>query len=600
MLSSTRLAEPSQTVLEVIKIDIGSIPMRHAQLLVSSLKTKQSENGPHDTIVKSFDKRFSKMEIQQKYAVLVAFFVEEPQLDEPENDLYCVTAIPTIDWHKKHKAKPTYEWNDIIEFAKTKPRSAQIYDQQKSSCSVELLRRKIELIYNKRHRKEDISNFKLIDAEEEFDESQVIEVREEEPVKVKDEMKQNDPEKFESAIDKTMRSVRTGLKSIIGPTSSDSSSEDEEYETLDEPVESEIEKEGGTTEDTEYEVNTIKDEITGRGSNLKDIRIQRFTANDDMDYLQSWFNANSFQLSLQSSKKVEDQKIVGHLLSAIDNRGIKESLISILKEYSDRGIPITLKRFKSAIDKISRKSSEALIRDIDSIIFNSNKNTPRGLYKEIEMKTAQLIPDKTGARSYVDMMFKKKIAPNNVVFNQLNSDVTGEKLIKAAEDFLSLTKIDQINNTMKGYNNNRGRPQQGPRSFQNKGPNSYGRPRTFQDNYEKQSGWQNHQDNKPFHQDKVPQKQNYERQGNSERRGGYPTRGRYNNGRQNYYQPRQNSQNEYQGRKDYQDKRNQRNSWSQGQDKTARIQNQGGCFQCGGPHLKRDCPNSSFNEANRK
>lgn len=228
--------------------------------------------------------------------------------------------------------------------------------------------------------------------------------------------------------------------------------------------------------------------------------------------------------------------MVGHLLSAIDNRGIKESLISLLKDYSDKGIPITLKRFKSAIDKISRKSSETLIRDIDSIIFNSNKDTPRGLYKEIKMKTAQLIPDKTGARSYVDMMFKKKIAPNNVVFNQLNSDVTGEKLIKAAEDFLSLTKIDQVKNTMKGYNNN---------------PTI------------------------TFHQEKATQKQNYERKGNFERRGGYSSRGRYNNGRQNYYQPRQNSQNENQGRKDYQDKRSQRNSWSQGQDKTTRIQNLG-------------------------
>ena len=137
-----------------------------------------------------------------------------------------VTAIPTIEWHKKNKANPIYEWNEIIEFARTKPHSAQIYDQQKSSCSMELLRRKF--IYNKRHRKEDISNFKLLDTEEEFDESQVIEVREEEPVSVKKEIKQTEPEKFESAIDKTMRSVRTGLKSIIGPTSSENSSEDEE------------------------------------------------------------------------------------------------------------------------------------------------------------------------------------------------------------------------------------------------------------------------------------------------------------------------------------------------------------------------------------
>ena len=161
-MSSTKLADPKQTFLEVIKITIGSIPMRHAQLLVSSLKTKQSEQGPHDTIIRTFNKRFSKVEIQQKYVVLVAFFVEEPPVDEPENDLYCVTAIPTLDWHKKNKAKPIYEWDEITEFAKTNPRSAQIYDQDKSSCSVELLRRKIELIYNKRHRKEDISNLRPV------------------------------------------------------------------------------------------------------------------------------------------------------------------------------------------------------------------------------------------------------------------------------------------------------------------------------------------------------------------------------------------------------------------------------------------------------
>jgi len=574
-MSSTKLEGPpqtssSQTFLEVIKIEIGTIPMRHAQLLVSSLKTKQSEKGPHDTIIKAFDKRFSKTDIQQKYAVLVVFFVEEPQLEEQENELYCVTAIPTIEWHKKNKANPIYEWNEIIEFARTKPQSAQIYDQQKSICSMELLRRKIELIYNKRHRKEDISNFKLLDTEEEFDESQVIEVREEEPVSVKKEIKQNDPEKFESAIDKTMRSVRTGLKSIIGPSSSENSSDDEEYETIEEPEESEIERDGENTEDTEYDsVNTIKNDVTGRSSILKDIRIQRFTANDDMDYLQSWFNANSFQLSLQSSKKVDDQKIVGHLLSAIDNRGIKESLISILKDYSDRGIPITLKRFKSAIDKISRKSSETLIRDIDSIIFNSNKDTPRGLYKEIEMKTAQLIPDKTGARSYVDMMFKKKIAPNNVVFNQLNSDVTGEKLIKAAEDFLSLTKIHQVNNTMKGHNNKRGQQQTGPRFSQEYGPNSYGRPQASQSYHGNQYGRQNSQKGKSYQSGESCQGKYDERRDNSEGRGNNQRKEGYNNERSN------------------------NNSWNQ-EDKVAKIQKQGGCFRCGGPHLKRNCPQNNF------
>ncbi|CBY12430.1 unnamed protein product [Oikopleura dioica] len=598
MLSSTKLADPTRTFLEVIKIEIVSIPMRHAQLLISALKTKQSEKGPHDTIIKNFDKRFSKVEIEEKYVVFVAFFVEEPPIDEAENEIYCVTALPTLDWHKKNKAKPTYDWDSIIEFAKTNPRSAQIYDQQKSSCTMELLRRKIELIYNKRHRKEDISNFKLIDTEEEFDESQVIEVREEEDIKVKDEVKQD--EKFESAIDKTMRNVRTGLKTIIGNTSSDDSSQTDEYETMEEPKESEIEKDGVNGLDTDYDtVNTINEDTSSKNSNLKDIRIQRFTANDEMDYLQSWFNANSFQLSLQSSKRVDDQKMVGHLLSAIDNRSIKESLISILREYSDRGIPITLKRFKSAIDKISRKSSETLIRDIDNIVFNPNKNTPRGLYKEIEMKTAQLIPDKSSAKSYVDMMFKKKIAPNNVVFNQLNSEVTGEKLIKAAEDYLSLTKKDQINNTMRGYDNNRGRPKPGSKHFQNRGPNNYDRPRTFQGNYEKQHGWKN-QNNKSFKQEKAPQRNNFGARGNQERRGGYSSRGRYNNSGQNYNQSRQNSQDENRGRKDYQDKRNQRNSWYQGQDKTTRIQNQGGCFQCGGPHLKRDCPQSNFTEANRK
>jgi len=327
---------------------------------------------------------------------------------------------------------------------------------------------------------------------------------------------------------------------------------------------------GKNTEDTEYDsVNTIKNDTTGKSSILKDIRIQRFTANDDMDYLQSWFNANSFQLSLQSSKKVDDQKIVGHLLSAIDNRGIKESLISLLKDYSDKGIPITLKRFKSAIDKISRKSSETLIRDIDSIIFNSNKDTPRGLYKEIEMKTAQLIPDKTGARSYVDMMFKKKIAPNNVVFNQLNSDVTGEKLIKAAEDFLSLTKIHQVNNTMKGNNNKRGQPQTGPRFSREHGPNSYGRHQSSQSYHGNQYGRQNSQKGKSYQSGESCQGKYDERRDNSEGRGNNQQKEGYNNERCN------------------------NNSWNQ-EDKVAKIQKQGGCFRCGGPHLKRNCPQNNF------
>ena len=62
-----------------------------------------------------------------------------------------------------------------------------------------------------------------------------------------------------------------------------------------------------------------------------------------------------------------------------------------------------------------------------------------------------------------------------------------------------------------------------------------------------------------------------ERRGNSEGRGNNQREEGYNNERCN------------------------NNSWNQ-EDKIAKIQKQGGCFRCGGPHLKRDCPQNNFNE----
>ena len=126
---------------------------------------------------------------------------------------------------------------------------------------------------------------------------------------------------------------------------------------------------------------------------------------------------------------------------------------------------------------------------------------------------------------------------------------------------------------MKGYNNKRGQPQQGPRFSQEHGQKSYGRPQASQSCYGNQSGRQNSLKGKSYQNGESCQGEYDERRGNSE--------GRRNNQR----------------KEGYNNERCENNSWNK-EDKVAKIHKQGGCFRCGGPHLKRNCPQNNFEQRN--
>jgi len=192
--------------------------------------------------------------------------------------------------------------------------------------------------------------------------------------------------------------------------------------------------------------NFVTDEI-------KQPRVQRFGDKDDIDSLPSWAETQIFKLKLQNkNKNIPDEIFIGYLLSGIESKIIAEGLTEKMKKAQLQGKSLSLSRFVDIIKEISSKPDELVLRELDMLTYNPQRDTPASFYRKIAQMSLQMFPDKTAGSKLVDLNFRKKVSPNDDMFPIISMNLEGEELVKFAENYLSQRKLAQLNNINKSDN----------------------------------------------------------------------------------------------------------------------------------------------------